>query len=185
VKVAAVVLAAGASQRLGKLKQLIRLGGETLVERTVRVCREAGCDPVVVVLGASADVVRRGCSLESAVIVVNDGWPEGMGSSVRVGVGVLGGGVEGCVVATCDMPAVSPEHLRELMRAGDVVASSYAGRCGVPAYFPRDLFGSLAELRGDAGARELLKGARTVELVGGEMDVDTVEDLARAQERFG
>jgi len=185
VKIAAVVLAAGASRRLGELKQLIRLGGETLVERTVRVCREAGCDPVVVVLGASAEAVRRGCLLESAVVVVNDGWSEGMGSSVRVGVGALGGDVEGCVVTTCDMPAVSPEHLRELMRMGDVASSSYAGRRGVPAYFPREMFGSLAELRGDAGARELLKGARTVELVGGEMDVDTVEDLARAQERFG
>lgn len=184
MKIAAVVLAAGESRRLGELKQLVRLGGETLVERTVRVCREAGCGPVVVVLGASAEVVRRGCSLEGAVVVVNEGWSEGMGSSVRVGVGVLGD-VEGCVVATCDMPAVSAEHLRELMRAGDVVASSYAGRRGVPAYFPREMFGSLVELRGAAGARELLKGARTVELVGGEMDVDTVEDLARAQERFG
>jgi CTP:molybdopterin cytidylyltransferase MocA len=83
------------------------------------------------------------------------------------------------------MPAVSAEHLRELMTADEVTASSYAGRRGVPAYFPRSMFERLIELRGDAGAREMLKDAPAVQLAGGEMDVDTAEDLAKARERFG
>jgi CTP:molybdopterin cytidylyltransferase MocA len=82
------------------------------------------------------------------------------------------------------MPAVSPEHLRKLMTADEVTASFYAGRRGVPAYFPRAMFERLMELRGDAGAREMLKNASAVELAGGEMDVDTAEDLANARETF-
>jgi CTP:molybdopterin cytidylyltransferase MocA len=83
------------------------------------------------------------------------------------------------------MPAVSAEHLRELMRVRDLAASVYAGRCGVPAYFPSTMFGELLKLRGDAGARELLKQARPVELADGELDVDTAEDLKRMRELFG
>ncbi len=139
----------------------------------------------MVVLGASADLVRKTCSFQSAVIVDNERWEEGMGSSLRVGVSALGTDADGVVVTTCDMPAVSPEHLRKLMRTGEITASSYAGRRGVPAYFPREMFGQLLELHGDAGARELLKDARVVELADGELDVDTLEDLARARELYG
>lgn len=185
MKTAAVVLAAGASRRLGELKQLVRLDGETLVERAVRVCREAGCEPVVVVLGASADLVREQCALGDALVVVNEEWAEGMGASVRVGVRALTGDVGGCVITTCDQPAVTAQHLRDLMASGEVTASEYAGRRGVPAYFPAAMFAVLMGLRGDAGAREMLKQARAVKLAGGELDVDTVHDLERAQELFG
>ncbi|HEX2917812.1 MAG TPA: NTP transferase domain-containing protein, partial [Edaphobacter sp.] len=104
MRVAAVVLAAGASQRLGTPKQLVRIGGETLVERTVRICREAGCDPVVVVLGAAADQVRSACSLDDAMLVMNRHWQEGMASSIAQGVSALDVNVDGCVITTCDMP---------------------------------------------------------------------------------
>jgi molybdenum cofactor cytidylyltransferase len=177
---AAVVLAAGASTRLGSPKQLVRLGSENLLERAVRVAREAGCSPVVVVLGASADLIQAECALGDALIVVNGEWASGMGSSVAAGVRALGE-VDGCLVMTCDMPAVSSVHLRELAASGEVSASYYAGRRGVPAYFPAASFGELMELRGDAGAREVLFLARSVELVRGEVDLDTVSDLERVR----
>jgi CTP:molybdopterin cytidylyltransferase MocA len=185
VKVAAIVLAAGASRRLGEPKQLIRIAGETLVERATRVCREAGCDPVVVVLGASAEEIRKQCSLEDATVLTNEEWGEGMGASVRAGIKALDEDVDGCVVVTCDMPAVSVEHLCELMNTGKKTASTYASRRGVPAFFPRCSFAQLMELRGDTGARDLLKDAPGVELKGGEIDLDTVDDLARIREMFG
>lgn len=184
MSVASVILAAGASQRLGELKQLICLGQETLLERSVRIGREACCEPVVVVLGASAEIVRERCSLEDAIVVINQEWPEGMGASVRAGVRALDASVEGCVVMTCDMPAVTAQHLRALMVTGEITASSYAGRLGVPAYFPRAKFRDLMKLRGDTGARDLLRTARAMELVGGEIDLDTPEDLARVREIF-
>jgi CTP:molybdopterin cytidylyltransferase MocA len=184
MRVGAVVLAAGASKRLGEPKQLLVLGDETLLERAVRVAREADCSPVVVVLGPSAESIRAGCDLRDAAIVMNEDWAEGMGSSIGAGVGALRD-LDGCVVMTCDMPAVTTAHLRALMASGEVTASSYAGRRGVPAYFPVNVFQSLMELRGDAGAKDLLRSACFVELAGGELDVDTMEDLVRARALFG
>lgn len=182
MNIAAVVLAAGASKRLGSPKQLEMLGGETLLERAVRVAHEAGCSPVIVVLGAeSARVLRVGLP-DDVVPVINDKWEEGMGSSIRLGVRACGAVAEGVVVMTCDQPAVTAEHLRLLMTGRAVKASRYAGRNGVPAFFPAQYFGELMALTGDVGARGLLVSADAVELEGGELDVDTAGDLERARE---
>ncbi|HMH11874.1 MAG TPA: nucleotidyltransferase family protein, partial [Edaphobacter sp.] len=114
MSVAAVVLAAGSSSRLGEPKQLVRLGGENLLERAVRVACEAGCAPVVVVLGAGAEMIRSQCSMGDARVLVNEGWEEGMASSIRLGMGILED-VEGVVLMTCDQPAVTVGHLSRLM----------------------------------------------------------------------
>lgn len=188
-RIAAVVVAAGASLRFGSPKQLARIGGEMLLARAVRIAREAGCSPIVVVLGAAADRIEAECGLDDALIIRNDGWAEGMGSSVRVGIGALvdgtGGRVEGCVVMTCDMPAVTVDHLRTLSASEEIAASCYGGHRGVPAYFPVGMFSDLLGLRRDAGARDLLRSALAVELVGGEVDVDTWGDFERALRMFG
>jgi molybdenum cofactor cytidylyltransferase len=83
------------------------------------------------------------------------------------------------------MPAVTAAHLRLLMASGGLTASSYMERRGVPAYFPASAFKDLMELQGDAGARSLLQSAWCVELPGGEVDVDTIEDLEKARDLFG
>jgi molybdenum cofactor cytidylyltransferase len=185
VSVAAVVLAAGASRRLGSPKQLEMLSGETLLKRAVRVAAEAGCLPVIVVLGAEAELALGVGLPEGVIPVMNEQWIEGMGSSIRVGVRACGAAIEGTVVMTCDQPAVTAGHLRRLMAGREVRASRYAGRNGVPAFFPRAYFDELTALTGDMGARRLLSSAETVDLEGGELDVDTVVDLGRARELFG
>jgi molybdenum cofactor cytidylyltransferase len=188
MSIAAVVLAAGASTRLGEPKQLATLGGETLLERAVRVAREAGCLPVVVMVGAEYGHVLGNSVLGDTVTVINDKWEEGMASSIRLGVRALefaAGDAEGVLLMTCDQPAVTAKHLGRLMTRAEVKASRYAGRNGVPAFFPKKYFDRLMELEGDAGARELLADARYEELENGELDVDTVEDLKRARELFG
>ncbi len=116
--------------------------------------------------------------------MVNEKWDEGMGASIRCGVAAVGD-VDGCVVMACDQPAVTAGHLQKLMESGEVAASGYAGRRGVPAYFPARVFVVLRDLSGDVGARELLKRARVEDLLHGELDVDTEEDLARARALFG
>jgi CTP:molybdopterin cytidylyltransferase MocA len=186
-----VVLAAGSSSRLGEAKQLVELGGERLLERAVRVAREAGLAPILVVLGCRAEEIQKECRLAGTQVVVNESWAEGMGSSVRAGVAALsaeGPEAEGLVLMTCDQPAISVEHLRRLVEAGaegEAVGSSYAGRIGVPAFFPASRFAELLRLRGEEGARKLLVSANAVELPGGELDVDTVEALEAARLRFG
>lgn len=188
VCIPAVVLAAGASRRLGSPKQLEMLGDETLLERTVRVAREAGCSPIIVVLGAEHVQVMRNSVLGDIVPIINDQWEEGMGSSIRLGVracGFVAKAAEGVVVMTCDQPAVTANHLRLLMARQEVKASRYEGRNGVPAFFPKKYFEELMVLGGDVGARDLLGSARFVELESGELDVDTAVDLKRARELFG
>ena len=180
----ALILAAGASARLGQPKQLVRFGGETLLDRAIRIATEAGCAPVVVVLGAFEDMIRAQCELKDVSTVSNADWMEGMGTSLAQGVHELANAA-GILVMTCDMPAVTVDHLRNLAGSMRMMASSYAGRKGVPAYFPNDFTPELAKLKGDVGARELLRLADAIELLGGDLDVDTFEDLARARTLFG
>lgn len=182
LNVAALVLAAGASTRLGQPKQNVRLGGETLLERALRTAQSAALSPIwVVVAQGSLIVPDRG-----AVTVVNEEAAEGMASSIRAGIRVATlAGVDGVVILACDQPAVTEEHLRILGRsANEIVASAYAGHRGIPAYFPRSAFEYLLELSGDCGAREMLRSARTVPLSKGELDIDTADDLKRARELY-
>jgi molybdenum cofactor cytidylyltransferase len=185
-KVAAVVLAAGASSRLGRPKQTVELGGEMLVERAVRVALEAGFAPVIAVVRPEGDF---GFTLQQmgAMVVANDRASEGMATSIRYGVNAAQMlGVDGVVLMTCDQVALRAEHLRALCEEpARVTGSRYAGRIGIPAYFPAEVFGELLELKGDVGAREILRGVAAVEDEGLALDVDTEEDLRVARERFG
>ncbi len=188
--IAAVVLAAGASRRLGEPKQLVKLdpaSSENLLERTARIAREAGCGPVIVVVGCEAASILSQSSLGDSVTVVNGNWPEGMASSIRLGVETcrLIAKPEGILLLTCDQPAVTAQHLQTLASAVQVTASEYAGRKGVPAYFPAAELVALLTLTGDAGARDLLRAVPSITLPHGELDIDTPADLAQARKLFG
>jgi CTP:molybdopterin cytidylyltransferase MocA len=139
----------------------------------------------VVVLGASAAEIVAACSLGDAMVVINADWDEGMAASIVCGIAAVDGEVEGAVVMACDQPSVTAKHLKLLIESGEVTASAYGGRRGVPAYFPSAGFEDLMELQGDVGARDLLKAAGVVELADGELDVDRVEDVARVRQLLG
>lgn len=187
MSVAAVILAAGASTRLGQAKQLVELGGERLLERAVRIAREAGLSPVIVVVGARAAEITAQCDLRDARIVRCERWAEGMSQAIAVGIAAVAEtNAASCMVLTSDMPFVTPLHLQALAkRRGEVRASAYAGRKGVPAHFPRAAFAELVRLEGDTGARDLLQSAPSVELNADALDIDTPGDLVAARARFG
>lgn len=187
---AAAVLAAGASTRMGEPKQLISAYGESLLRRSVRIASEAGFAPVYVVLGAYADMMRRELAGSTAVIVMNERWQEGMGTSLQCAVRAADeGGATDLLMMTCDQPLLSAEWLRGLReqherREREATAARYAaGNVGVPAVFPRRWFPALLEIEGDRGARALLAqrlgDVFAVEFAGGETDLDSPEDLAR------
>src|SRR3954447_16514392 len=112
--VAGLVLAAGEGRRFGGPKALVELAGELLVDRAVRVLRTAGGEPVMVVLGAAAPDVVAQAGLD-AVVVVNDGWPEGMGSSLRCGLSLAADvGAEALVVMLVDQPLIAADVVRRL-----------------------------------------------------------------------
>ena len=185
--IAALVLAAGASTRLGHAKQLVRFHGEQLVDRAVRIAREAGATTVFVVLGAEYEVILDKLTEtdHSTRILINKGWHHGMSTSIALGVASAERvGADDLLVLTCDQVTVTPEHLRRLIETSKrehVVASYYGGRRGIPAVFPEFVFHVLGELTGDTGAREVLQqeAVLAVSLVDGDFDIDTPADLLR------
>ncbi|MGO8718033.1 MAG: NTP transferase domain-containing protein [Acidobacteriaceae bacterium] len=194
----AVLLAAGASTRLGQPKQLLRLPafggktlGETLIDHAVGLAQEAGAAPIFVVLGAHAEEIRLEAELLDCILARNEAWAEGMASSLRLGTSAVienAPGASGAMILVCDQPALSADHLRALLDAHrsdpkTIAASRYAGRPGVPAIFPRALFPALLDLQGDRGARSILQqpglAIHAIEFPGGELDLDSPEDLER------
>jgi molybdenum cofactor cytidylyltransferase len=189
----AIILAAGASRRLGQTKQLVRIGEETLLGRTVRVVRESGAGPVFVVLGAHREAITGEVDLTGVHAVFNPDWEQGIASSIHTGIVALQPTLPDAtavLLLVCDQPRLTAEHLRELTTVFDagaepaIVASAYAGIAGIPAIFPAREFETLLTLRGDEGARRLMRNPRsvlqTVSFDGGEVDVDTLADLADA-----
>lgn len=188
-RMAAVVLAAGASRRLGEPKQLLPIEGESLLRRSARLAVEAGCEPVFVVLGFEAERMRGELAGLGVEAVLNQDWPEGMGSSLRRGVAAamaVRPEVDGVLAMVCDQPFLTAEHLRGLLarhRAGGkgITASFYRGKAGVPAVFARRFFAELLDLQGDRGARGILEAhADEVETIAwpeGEVDIDRPEHL--------
>ena len=192
--VAAIILAAGESRRLGRPKQLLIYRGETLMDRAIRVATEAGALPVLAVLGAHFGTIRGSIQSPNAIPVHNDRWRQGMGSSIETGMralAVCAPDATAVLLMSCDQPRLTADHLRALIggfastESPVIVASSYAGVCGVPAVYPRETFAQLRALSGDKGARSIIERApcpvMAIEFEGGEVDIDLPEDLAKLE----
>jgi len=182
----AIVLAAGASTRFGSPKQLVRIAGRPLLHTAVTRASEVTGSALIVVLGSGAAELGALLKHSPGSVVINQDWREGLASSIRAGIARLPLTCAGALLLLADQPAVSTDDLKRL--AGTwrkqpqyIAAALYAGTVGVPAIFPRSLFPELAQLRGDAGARILLRrnAARVVRvpMPSAAIDVDTPEDL--------
>jgi len=188
--VAAIVLAAGASRRLGRPKQLLAYGNETLIERSIRLANETGAAPVFAVLGANSEIISAAIAGQSAIPVLNQLWEQGIASSIHAGLDALNESAPhapAALILPCDQPRLTAAHLRTLIETfaaqaePAIVASAYAGVLGIPAIFPRVVFARLRALRGDKGARALLADPPcpliAVPFSGGEVDIDEPDDL--------
>ena len=182
----AVVLAAGASVRFGSAKQLVRIGGRPLLHTVVTRASEVAGTAVTVVLGARAAELAPLLRHSPVSIVINRDWPEGLASSIRAGVTRLPGTCTGVMLVLADQAAVTAEDLKRLAaawrRQPDYIAAAlYRATTGVPAIFPRSCFSDLAELRGDVGARVVLRRNPDrivrVPMQSAAFDLDTPEDL--------
>lgn len=179
--VAGLVLAAGAGTRFGQPKAPVVVDGERLVDRAVRVLAEAGCDPVVVVLGAWVGHV------EGAEVVVNDTWPEGMGSSLRQGLAHVRDetDADAVVVTLVDLPGLTSPAVRRVIDASPhapIAQAAYDGERGHPVRLARGLWDDVISVaHGDEGARAVLRARDDVVLV--EVgDVATGADLDAPEE---
>ncbi len=176
----AIILAAGSGTRMGGPKALLTLDGETLLQRAVRIAGEAGCDPVLAVVGdwdpgpLPAQVIR------------NSAAAEGMASSIRAGIAALPQEAERALLLVVDQVAVDGILLRRLLTLSDAdperpTGCAYSGTLGIPAVLPRRLFPELLTLSGDRGAKAILlrEDAAALPFPEGILDLDTPEDLDR------
>jgi CTP:molybdopterin cytidylyltransferase MocA len=185
--IGAAVLAAGASRRLGRPKQLVGVDGQQLVRRMAELALRSGFQPVAVVLGAHATEVGAAVAGLPVVCLSNPEWAEGMGSSVRAAAEwASGAALDALMLVLVDQLRLSSGHLDALRVASDrgqrIAASAYQGVLGVPAIFPRRLFPALQALEGDTGARQLLRGDLPITAVdwpAGIYDLDRMSDLVR------
>lgn len=181
---AAVVLAAGESLRFGAPKQLAPLWGRPLLEHAVAAACASPVQDVVVVLGARAGEVAAGVALGRARVVVCEDWAEGQGASLRTGVEAVAD-APCAVLMLGDQPLISPEAVARVLEARDGeslgLRATYGGRPSHPVVVERALYGALLEVRGDIGAREVLRAAATglvpCDGLGAPDDVDTPDAL--------
>jgi molybdenum cofactor cytidylyltransferase len=188
-----LVMAAGASTRLGQPKQLVKLGGRPVLHRVVASAVSLAGHAVTVVLGAHAREMTHLLAHSPASVVVHRGWEEGLGSSIRFGVAALPPACSAVMIVLGDQVAITADDLKRLASAwgGEesvIAASVYEQRLGVPAIYPRICFPELAELRGDQGARLVLERNQyrltRVPMPNAALDLDTPADLAALTERF-
>jgi molybdenum cofactor cytidylyltransferase len=182
----AIVLAAGASTRFGSPKQLVRIGGRPLLHTMVSRTADVTGNALIVVLGAGAGELAPLLRHSPGSVVINRHWREGIASSIRLGVARLPATCTGVMLVLADQAAVTRDDLRRLAgtwrrRPTLIAAALYAGTAGAPAIFPRSSFPALAALRGDSGARVLLRRSADrvvrVPMPSAELDLDTPEDL--------
>jgi molybdenum cofactor cytidylyltransferase len=194
-KVAAIVLAAGSSRRMGGSNKLLQpVEGIPMLRRVVNAALASRCTSLRVVTGAAADAVQACLAGLDVQFVNNPEHETGMASSLRCGLDALPPDVDAVVVLLADMPWIDGGHIDCLLAAFDprqpkIVAPVRDGRRGNPILWPREFFAEMAAVRGDVGARELLlRHASQIEAVIFDddaifADVDTPEALAEAAAR--
>ena len=190
-----IILAAGASTRMGSPKQLLEFDGRPLLVRAVEAALASPAWPVVVVVGAHAERIRPTLARLPVIVTENAAWSEGMAASIREGITTLqqfSRALDAAIIALCDQPAFSADVIARLIAAQrstgrSIVAARYSGRNGAPALFLREHFPALAQLTGEEGARILLNGdparVASVELPALALDLDTPEDFAAQNPR--
>lgn len=158
--VTALVLAAGGSSRLGRPKQLLPLGGATLLDATLSAVRRCGFGQVVVALGGSADEVAATVDLAGVDVVRNPGFGAGCSSSIAAALPAIAPSSEGVVLMLGDQPEVSPAAVAAVAAVdADLAVCRYDDGLGHPFWLGRALFGELVDLHGDKAVWKLVDAA--------------------------
>ena len=182
--IAGLVLAAGGSSRYGEPKQLAILNGRPLLEHALETQLAVPViERTVVVLGCEAERVRGRVNLAGADVVIAADWSEGIAASLRAGVEAVAE-ADALVITLGDQPLITPAAVRAVLdRLADAPAAraTFEGAPGHPVAIRSELFGEIAKLRGDSGARDLLEASGVVVVECGGLadgaDVDRPGDL--------
>ena len=190
--IGAVILAAGVSSRMGEPKQLLRLGGKTLLEQVIDNARSAAVDEIVVVLGAAAETIREQVDLSKIKVAINSSYQQGMGTSLGTGLAASDPAMNAALILLADQPFVRPATLdricEEYRRShAQIVIPLYNGFRGNPVLLDRSVFPEVMALNGDVGCRAIfgnhLEGIvkLPVDDVGILLDIDSKADFDKLQ----
>jgi len=194
-RIAAVILAAGSSSRLGEPKQLLDLGGRPVLAHTLAAVRRTALAPIYVVLGHAAAEIEQRVDLRDVQTIHNPDYLTGQSSSVRVALDAVPSDVDAVVFILGDQPLVEPAVIDRLAYAyrtenAPIIQPNYREGRGNPVLIARSLFNELAEVIGDTGARPLIQRHRdAVFLVDATEfdrpdDIDTLDDYERILRTF-
>jgi molybdenum cofactor cytidylyltransferase len=181
-----IILAAGASARMGQSKQKLLVSGKSLLNKTIDTALDSNIGKVIVVLGSEEKEHRKLITNNHVEIVFNSHWQNGMGSSLKEGLHhVLNRNekTSAVMILVCDQPLLTSQHLKLLNKKyqktqSSIVASTYSGTLGVPAVFSHQHFDELLKLQDEQGAKKTIQQhiVETVAFPEGEIDLDTPQD---------
>lgn len=190
MNIAALILAAGKSSRMGEVKQLLPWLNNTLLGNAIEVANKATIDKVYVVLGAEAQRIQESLTSRNYQVILNQHWQEGLGSSISAGVsGILNSEPEtsAILIMLADQPFIDSTYINSMIEHymgndGKIIATQYGSKMGVPAIFDKSFFSALQNLKGDLGAGRLIAKNKTncysVDPGKKATDLDTPEDYA-------
>jgi len=191
-QIAAIVLAAGRSTRMGAANKLTAdVGGKPMLRWAAEAALASRARPVLVVTGHREGDVRAALAGLDARLVANPDFAQGLSTSLRAGIAAVPADCDGALVLLGDMPRIEAPHLDRLIGAfapGAIVVPVHRGRQGNPVLWPRALFPEIIQLEGDAGAKHLIgahrDAVREVEMGTTAIlaDVDTPEALQRLRD---
>lgn len=191
--IAGLVLAAGASERMGTPKALLSVRGRPAVEVVVGSLASAGCTDIVLVVGRHAKEIRAGAHLEACRIIDHPGWAEGRTSSIQAGLDAFGDEIEAVVLALVDMPLVNAQTVAATITAWqtarprpEIAVPTLDGHGGHPILLGRQVFPAIRALDPEAPLRDLLRTTIRLEVpvtdTGIHIDLDTPDDLRHLRE---
>jgi molybdenum cofactor cytidylyltransferase len=185
---AIIILAAGSSSRLAGAKQLLHFNNKTLLQHVIDEAVDSGAEPVIVITGANADEIEKEIKQTNVQVIRNENWKEGMASSIVAGVKKaisLNNDIEKIIIAVSDQPFISSALFKQLYQTQienvqHIVACSYADTIGTPTLFTQKYFDALMSLKGEEGAKNILKAnnndVATLDFPQGAIDIDTQKD---------
>ena len=196
-KVGVVLLAAGSSSRMGHNKMMFIHKGKTLLESAIQSAMNSKAEPVVVVSGANREQNETLINKHNVDLVFNENWESGIGSSLKCGLDKLmknNKNLQAVIISVCDQPYLSSEVFDQLIdkyiqTGKPIIASSYGNAIGVPVLYDKAFFDDLKRIPDDRGAKQNIvdnasdETIATIQFEGGDVDIDTVEDIKKMEER--
>lgn len=156
----AVILAAGTSTRMGTVKQLLRIDDRPLLQHVLDNVRGSEVTEIILVLGSSAEAIRREIDALNVRVVLNESYQQGMGTSLRAGLSAVGSETQAALIVLADQPFVRPATLDQLIAIhrrsrAQIVIPTYRGFRGNPVLLDRSVFPEVMALGGDIGCRAI------------------------------